>query len=94
VSGVIIAYLILYPHVRVLGLVLNILPLRIPAIFALSAWIILQIYHALAGGDAEVGWWAHLGGLLAGAMALPLLVRPGTRLLGRDIPVLGKQAKS
>ncbi len=88
VSGVIAAYLILYPNVRVLGLVLKAIPLRLPAVWALGAWIALQVFQAIAGHDANVGWWAHLGGLVAGALALPLLVRPGTLLLGRDISLL------
>lgn len=88
VSGVIVAYLMLHPHVRVLGLVLKAVPLRIPALWALGGWMALQFFQAFAGLDASVGWWAHIGGLLAGLATLPLLMRPGTRLLGRGIPVI------
>jgi membrane associated rhomboid family serine protease len=85
VSGVIAAYLILHPHVRVLGLVLKAVPLRIPALWALGAWIALQLFQAFTGLDASVGWWAHLGGLSAGLVLLPVLARPGTPMLGRGI---------
>jgi membrane associated rhomboid family serine protease len=87
VSGVIAAYLVLHPHVRVLGLVLKAIPLRIPAIWALGAWIGLQLFQAFAGLDATVGWWAHIGGLVAGLVLLPLL-------LGRDIPLSGEAPRA
>lgn len=83
VSGVIAAYLLLHPQVRVLGLVFNWLPVRIAAFWLIGAWIAFQIGSALFGGRAEVGWWAHVGGILAGAAATPLLIRRGTPLLGR-----------
>jgi membrane associated rhomboid family serine protease len=88
VSGVIAAYLVLHPHQRVLGLVLKAIPLRIPALWALGAWIGLQVFQAFAGLDASVGWWAHIAGFVTGLALTPLFVRPGTRLLGRDIPIM------
>ncbi|MGL4729068.1 MAG: rhomboid family intramembrane serine protease [Bosea sp. (in: a-proteobacteria)] len=88
VSGVIAAYLVLHPHVRVLGLVLKAIPVRIPALWVLGAWIALQVFQAFAGLDASVGWWAHIAGFVAGLVLTPLFVRPGTKLLGRDISVV------
>jgi membrane associated rhomboid family serine protease len=88
VSGVIAAYLVLHPHVRVLGLVLKAIPVRIPALWMLGAWISLQVFQAFAGLDASVGWWAHIAGFVAGLALTPLFVRPGTKLLGRDISVV------
>ena len=84
VSGVVIAYLMLYPRVRVFGLVLSFLPLRIPAIFCVGAWVLLQIVSAFSGGDAEVGWWAHVGGLAAGAALTPVFKRPEVPLFSRQ----------
>lgn len=84
VSGVIAAYLMLHPHVRVLGLVLKAIPVRIPALWALGAWIGLQVFQAFAGLDASVGWWAHIGGLATGALLTPVFVRRGTVLFGRE----------
>lgn len=83
VSGVIASYLLLHPQVRVLGLVFNWLPVRIAAIWLIGAWIAFQIGSALFGGRAEVGWWAHVGGLVAGAALTPLLARRGTPIPGR-----------
>jgi membrane associated rhomboid family serine protease len=84
VSGVVAAYVILYPRVRVWGLVLQILPLSIPAWLCVGAWIVLQIGSALFGGAPEVGWWAHVGGILTGAGLTPLLKRG-------DVPLFSGQ---
>ena len=75
ISGVVAAYLMLYPQVRVFGLVFNLLPLRIPAVYCVGAWIALQIVSALAGDDPEIGWWAHVGGIAAGAGLVVFLKR-------------------
>jgi len=78
VAGIVGAYLVLHPRVRVWGLMLNIVPVRLNAAWILGAWLAFQIYHALAGDERTTGWWAHLGGFAAGIMLLPLLrVRPG-----------------
>jgi membrane associated rhomboid family serine protease len=67
VSGVVAAYLILYPRVKVWGLFLKGIPLKVPAYGAIGFWIALQIIAAFFGGDEAVGWFAHLGGFAAGA---------------------------
>ena len=83
ISGVVAAYLILYPRVRVWGLFLKGIPLRLPAGLALGFWIILQVGAAFLGGDEAVGWFAHLGGLVAGAVLVPLLRHRYDPLLAR-----------
>ena len=76
VSAVIAGFLILHPRVRLWVLVFMKVPLRVPAIWAIGAWIAFQVYNAIAGDPAAgVGWFAHLGGLVAGAALLPLLKR-------------------
>lgn len=70
VSGVVAAYLVLHPRVRLWGLFLKGIPLRLPAYWALGFWIGLQVLQAVTGLDAEVGWYAHLGGLAAGTMLI------------------------
>jgi membrane associated rhomboid family serine protease len=77
-SGVIVAYLLLHPHIRIFGLVFNWLPVRVPALWMIGFWILFQVGAALFGGRAEVGWWAHVGGIAAGAALTPLFVRAGT----------------
>src|ERR687891_721844 len=68
VSGVVAAYLILYPRVRVWGLFLKGIPLKVPAYGAIGFWIGLQVVSAFFGGDEAVGGFAHLGGFAARAV--------------------------
>jgi membrane associated rhomboid family serine protease len=81
IAGVVTAYLLLYPRVYVFGLVFAWLPLRIRAIYCLGAWLAFQLIYALFGGDPEIGWWAHVGGGLAGLILTPLFKRPQVALL-------------
>lgn len=83
VAGVVAAYLMLYPRVSIFGLVFNWLPLAIPAIWVIGAWIALQIGSALLAADPHVGWWAHVGGIAAGAALTPILKRRGVPLFDR-----------
>ena len=85
VSGVVAAYLMLYPRVQVFGLVFSFLPLRISAILCIGLWVATQVGSALFGGDAEVGWWAHVGGLAAGAALTPLMKRADVSLFSRQV---------
>lgn len=83
VSGVIAAYLILHPNVRVWCLWFFRLPLRVSAGFALLVWIALQVANIVLGGDPSTAWWAHIGGLIAGAVLVVFMRRPGIRLFDR-----------
>jgi len=78
ISGVMGAYVILYPLVRVHTLVfLGILITRValPAYLMLGYWFLLQLLGGLpaVGGKAPggVAFWAHVGGFLAGALLIP-----------------------
>jgi membrane associated rhomboid family serine protease len=82
VSGVLGAYLILFPQSRVLTLVIFGFFWRlvnIPAVVVLGFWIVLQILNGLGSfGDAgSVAWFAHIGGFFAG-MLLLIVMRPRT----------------
>jgi membrane associated rhomboid family serine protease len=84
VAGVIAAYLMLHPNVRVWVLAFMRVPLRISAGLALMVWIGLNIVsaymawvHKDSGGTA---WWAHIGGLAAGAILIIFMRRPGIPL--------------
>lgn len=83
ISGVIASYLMLYPRVRIWGLAFNWIPLRIPALYAIGAWILFQIVSAFLDPAGHVGWWAHLGGLAAGAALTPIFIHRGVTLFGR-----------
>lgn len=84
IAGVIAAYVILHPRVRIWGLAFKFVPLRIPAYWAIAAWISLQVVQAWLARESSIGWWAHIGGFVAGVILTPLLVRRGTPLFGRQ----------
>lgn len=81
ISGVMGAYLVLYPTSRVLTLVFIFL-VPIPAVFILGYWFLIQFVEGVGslGAIAQggVAWWAHVGGFLMG-MALTAGFRPGAR---------------
>jgi membrane associated rhomboid family serine protease len=74
ISGVLGAYLILYPHARILTLIPvgGIGIVKIPALFVLGFWIILQFINGTAslgaGERGGVAWFAHVGGFIAGSI--------------------------
>jgi len=75
VSGVLAAYLVLYPKARVWVLLFMRIPVPLPAIWVLGGWFFIQVislWAALPGEDVAV--WAHIGGFLAG-LALTLALR-------------------
>jgi membrane associated rhomboid family serine protease len=78
ISGVMGAYVVLYPLVRVHTLVfLGILITRValPAYVMLGYWFLIQLVGGLpsVGGKAPggVAFWAHVGGFVAGALLIP-----------------------
>jgi membrane associated rhomboid family serine protease len=82
ISGVLGAYLLLYPRVEVetlliLGYFVRLV--RMPALVVLGFWIILQLFSGLAslGMDASggVAFFAHVGGFVAGLVLVLLLRR-------------------
>lgn len=79
-AGIVAAYLLLHPHVKVWVLAFGRIPLRLPALWVLGAWIAWQIVQIILMADVEVAWWAHVGGILSGAVLIFILRRPGVKL--------------
>jgi len=82
VSGVLGAYLMLFPRASVLTLItfgFFIRIVRVPAMIVLGFWIIVQVLNGLVtfgvGREGGVAWFAHIGGFGAG-IALLWLLRP------------------
>ncbi|MBI4403482.1 MAG: rhomboid family intramembrane serine protease [Deltaproteobacteria bacterium] len=70
VSGVLGGYLVLFPRIRIrtlitLGFFFQVI--RIPAIFFLGLWFIMQLLGGL-GGEAQIAFGAHVGGFIAGVL--------------------------
>ncbi|MGL3607343.1 rhomboid family intramembrane serine protease [Rhizobium sp. G187] len=85
VAGVVSAYLMLHPKVRVWVLVLMRFPLPLPAFVPLILWVGQQFVMLLIDGDSNVSWGAHVGGILAGILLVLVLRRPGVPLFDRAI---------
>lgn len=80
VSGVLGAYLLLFPHAHVTTLIILgffFRVVRVPALIVLGFWIVLQVLNGLGsfGARGGVAFFAHIGGFLAG-MALLFVLRP------------------
>ena len=84
IAGVVAAYLILHPRVKIWVLAFARIPLRLPAFVVLALWIGFQFVMFLAGGEEQISWGAHVGGIIAGALLVLILRR-------RDQPMLDRQ---
>jgi membrane associated rhomboid family serine protease len=81
ISGVLGAYLLLFPQVRVLVLI----PLgfftrmvHVPAVVVLGFWIVMQIINGAfswGGLGGGVAWFAHIGGFAAGFALIKVFQR-------------------
>jgi membrane associated rhomboid family serine protease len=71
ISGVMGAYIVLFPRARVLTLVF-IFFIPIPAFIILGYWFLLQFLAGVstvgAAATGGVAWWAHVGGFLLGML--------------------------
>jgi membrane associated rhomboid family serine protease len=87
ISGVLGAYLLLYPRARVLTLIFLGFFSRliyIPAGFVLGFWFLLQLLSGGAAGAGNAGgvaFWAHIGGFLAGMLLVGLFKKREIRFL-------------
>ena len=78
ISGLFGAYLLLTPHARVLVLVLK-LPVTVPAYVMIGVWFVYQLVMAELG-VANIAWFAHIGGFLAGMALVWPCKLPGVSL--------------
>jgi membrane associated rhomboid family serine protease len=87
ISGVLAAYVLLYPRARVtvivpLGIIFY--PMKISAIWVVGFWFVLQLVSAALSNPDQPGvaWWAHVGGFLVGAVLTPLFKSSEIPLFG------------
>ena len=81
ISGIMGAYLILYPRVRVFTLFFFVIFIRVipvPAWVMLLWWFGLQVLSGsvAAGSGGGVAFWAHVGGFVAGVVLIKLFAKP------------------
>lgn len=83
IAGVLGAYLLLYPHARIVTFVpIFFIPyfIELPAVVFLAMWFFVQLMSGWAslfmpptvGG---VAWWAHVGGFVCGMLVFPLFLK-------------------
>jgi len=70
ISGVLGAYIVMYPKAKILTLV----PIRfiwiipIPAAIFLGSWFLLQLLYTSLNIAGGVAYWAHIGGFIVGVI--------------------------
>src|SRR4051794_3016973 len=102
ISGVMGAYIVLYPRVRVHMLVILfifITRIVVPAYVMLGYWFLLQLIGGGLSSSSEggVAFWAHAGGFLAGALLIQIFKDPELvaqhRAMARTTNRLGYQER-
>ncbi len=80
IGGVMGAYLILFPKVRVhiiVPLFIIFWTFRVPAYFMLGYWILLQLFEGFmqinANSSGGIAFWAHIGGFFAGCLLINIM---------------------
>ena len=73
ISGILGAYLVLFPFARVktlvfLGFLITIV--RVPAIILLVIWVLIQVFSGMVSSDGGIAWFAHIGGFIAGMLLI------------------------
>ncbi|MBI4200576.1 MAG: rhomboid family intramembrane serine protease [Chloroflexi bacterium] len=80
IAGILGCYFVLFPGSRIRTIIIGyfIAQVRIPAVYLLGFWLLLQFWEGVGslGPSAQAGgvaYWAHLGGFVAGVLAVLLL---------------------
>lgn len=82
IAGVMGAYLIKFPHSRIITLVpvfVFLTTMEIPAVFMLLYWFVIQIFSGVGSvgysnvSRGGVAWFAHIGGFVSGVILVYLL---------------------
>lgn len=80
IGGVMGAYILLYPHVRVQLLVILgffVTMISVPAVFMLGYWFLLQLLGGFTSAQSGgVAFWAHVGGFVTGSVLVFLFRNP------------------
>ena len=82
IGGVVAAYVILYPRVKMWALAFGRIPLKVPAYLAIGAWFAFQIFSVWVQDNSDTAWWAHIGGFLAGVVLVFVFKRSGQSAFG------------
>jgi len=90
IAGVLGAYLVSYPRARVQTLIFIlyfIRIVRIPALYVLGFWFLLQVLNGLPAlgsqGGGGVAWFAHIGGFIFGVVVFKFFVKKAPPVYNR-----------
>jgi len=74
ISGVLGAYLVLFPRAKILTIVFYgwVILVPLPAVIFLGFWFLMQWLYVFFALESNVAWWAHIGGFVVG-MVLALV---------------------
>jgi membrane associated rhomboid family serine protease len=80
IAGVIAAYLMIRPCAKITVLIFGFVPIKLASYLVLGFWALSQVWHVLSLEKSDTAWWAHIGGLAAGAILITIM-RPAGVLL-------------
>lgn len=78
IAGVLAGYMVLFPHARVLTLLIIVVFIRLtwlPAGLLIALWFGLQLFSAVFGGSPGVAFFAHIGGFVTGFLLVRVMGR-------------------
>jgi len=76
ISGLLAAYLILFPRAKVWVLFFTRIPIKLRAYWVLGLYLVFNLVMVYARKMDNVAWWAHIGGFGAGLVLVFLMRRP------------------
>lgn len=80
IAGVIAAYIMIRPCAKITVLAFGFIPIRLASYWVLGFWVLTQVWHVFSLDKSDTAWWAHVGGLAAGAFLI-IVIRPAGVLL-------------
>ncbi|HEY6002412.1 MAG TPA: rhomboid family intramembrane serine protease [Anaeromyxobacter sp.] len=86
IAGVLAAYIVLFPHARVLTLFVVFVFIRLqylPAVFFIGFWFVMQVLAVVFGGSPGVAVFAHIGGFVTGFLLVRVIGRRARWRAGR-----------
>ncbi|HDH13570.1 MAG TPA: rhomboid family intramembrane serine protease [Nitrospirae bacterium] len=87
VSGILGAYMLLFPRARVhtlifLGFFVQVV--RLPAVLVIGFWIVIQFINGIlsrgTAGHGGVAWFAHIGGFVFGILMIKIFMKRRKRV--------------
>jgi len=82
IGGVMGAYVVLYPRVRVQMLIFLgffVTTVAVPAVFMLGYWLLIQViggFGSIGASSGGTAFWAHVGGFAAGSILVLVFRKP------------------